>query len=187
MRKILTFGLVGFGLSGCFEVQKMEPFYSFDGLEYSQRQDFTLANHVQYFEVRVGDLEEDPFGITPETIFQFDAYAYENLDIGIQIDLDMTKTTVGFASDCANGVCPIYISLVGDEVSVVDTSQELLEFLGSLDTPSEFALWLMQWDYEVLRYRYNGNDSFSFIVSQGSTKYELLTNSNGDILQQVML
>ena len=91
------------------------------------------------------------------------------------------------AADCGAGMCPIYIALVGEQVSVVDSSQGLLDFLGPLDTPAEFALWLMQWDYEVLRYRYNGNGTFSFIVAQATTEYELLMNSDGDILQQTML
>ena len=64
---------------------------------------------------------------------------------------------------------------------------ELKQFLGPLDTPAEFALWLMQWNFEVLRYRANGNDTFSFVVTDGHDRFEVKMNPNGDMLQQILL
>ena len=127
MNKKLIVAAFGLSLVGCIEVQEVQPFHDFAGLEFSQRQDFNLPDAIQYFELRAVDLDGDPFGITPETIFQFDSLGYESLDIGKQIDLDMLSSTEGFATDCATN-CPIYIASVGSTVSVVDSFDELKQF-----------------------------------------------------------
>ena len=183
MNKNILACTIGVFSVGCLEVYEEEPYYDFAGLEFSQRQDFNLPDAVQYFEVRLVDLDGDPFGITPETIFQFDPVGYQNLDLGTQIDLDMLKSTEGFASGCAPS-CPVYIAAVGDGVSVVDSFDELKRFLGPLDTPPEFAIWLMQWNFELLQFRANSNDTYSFVVTDGYDYYDVLMNPNGELLHQ---
>ena len=187
--KIITASLA-FVYTGCLAPDFI-PHQYFGGLESAELNDFTLPNYVQYFELRQGPIDSS-YSFEHIPLLRFDPLGYEQLDIGQQIDIEFIDTTNGFLQGCAPNNCPIYIASVGESLSVVDSIPLLKSFLGALDRPAEFALWIKQWGFTLLEFYAFEDGSYSLIVVQENAEgtqetYQLFVSQDGEILSQIKI
>ncbi|MGJ8678955.1 hypothetical protein [Paraglaciecola sp.] len=147
--RLLNLVLVTLLLAGCEDKDNL-PLTKY---ELSPKfSDFNLSEDYIYWEVRRGnmagqDASEDTVQI------RYDDDMYINLS-EYQLELlTNSDTNNGFKGECLPSYCPIYgVGLLVDSVFVIESKDDLLTFLGSIDTPAELALWSSAQGYELLKY-----------------------------------
>ncbi|MDH5547564.1 MAG: hypothetical protein OEZ43_18435 [Gammaproteobacteria bacterium] len=118
--------------------------------------DFSLSDEYVYWETRLGEVIGDESGRNePDLVLgSFDLATFNNLSDVQKLALSNADSEIGFAAQCLPGYCPVYgVAIKGDTAVVISTKEELLAFLGEIDSTAELAVWLWANEYSAKFYK----------------------------------
>lgn len=186
-------------LGACTVEPKDSYEYDFDSHElFTDRDDttgsdFNLEMESDYWELRADHphLEVSEEFEADDYYDVYKQYDSQSFDLLSQSDQDTLRiaygASPGLVNNCLPLSCRVYVaSIYNGEVTLIDSDEELLVFLGDIDTSAELDLWLKANSLDGLKYERNDDDTWSVLAEKDDTcgtitKSHLLVKPDGQI------
>lgn len=153
-------------------------------LESFELSDFSLSKPLDYWQIEQGSLVETS---PDEVLYQFDADIYDGLSDELKANIDAQNSNSGFTYSCEPSSCAYYgVTLEGNVVDLVVSSEELVELFDEIDTAAELSIlvWANRYSAKLYEPVTGGYRVVADLISCETESEELLeVDSDGSLTQ----